>query len=209
MPCQGKGQGYGPYDYTKAHERSQLPIVESYHFTPEVENLIKGKSGNIPGDLDYTLRAAPNHHRALLSIIHYQIKLNSKLLSNSNPLETPVECYMQRAIHFSPSDAVSYSLYGYYLAKINKLETAVKYYNKAISLSPDNAKIAYSFGLLLLELKRYEDALKYANIAYQNKQTPKGLKQKLEKLGFFITPSTNSTFIDSTLNFHTDTNEPD
>lgn len=102
LPCTGKGQGYGPFDYIKAEERSEMPIGESYHFKADIENLTNKDPS---GDLDYTLRAIPNHHRALLSAIRYQLKLNNKLIKGA--LVSPAECYLQRAIHFSPKDSAS------------------------------------------------------------------------------------------------------
>jgi tetratricopeptide (TPR) repeat protein len=182
-PCTGDGQGYGPYDYT---QRGSLPaynlkVVEEHHFTPMVENLIHGQESPLEGDLDYTLRAWPNHHKALLSVIKFQLNVKNKLAFGK--LKTPVECYFQRALHFSPSDSISHSLFAYYLRKMGFPDKAVKYYEKALELDPGNEKIAYSFSLLLIDLKRYEEAVKYAKIAYQNNKTPSGLKQKLVKLG--------------------------
>lgn len=183
LACSGQGQGYGPYDYTKANERGKMPIVEGLHFTPEVENHINGKSGYLETDLDYTLRAIPNHHKALLSVIRYQLKLNKKLLAKPRPLMSPVECYLQRAIHFSPNDTGSVSLYAYYLKEIGQLEKAADLYQKAINIAPKNAKIQYSYGLLLIELKQYDKALEYAEKIYAHGKPPKGLKNKLIKLG--------------------------
>lgn len=181
--CDGGGQGVGPFDYTflSAKSPAQLQIVEEHHFTPEVEALIRGKSSRLEDDLNYTLRAWPNHHRALLSIIKYQLNIKNKLMPGA--LKVPPECYLQRAIHFSPKDAVSYSLFGHYMRKIGYLEDAVKYYEKALALDSKNAKFAYSFSLLLIDLKRYDEAAKYAKIAYRNPNTPQGLKQQLKKLG--------------------------
>lgn len=72
--CQGKGQGYGPFDYTSPTDRKHLGIVEHYHFTSDVEHLRKGASGSIALDLDYTLRAFPNHHRALNAMMTFQLQ---------------------------------------------------------------------------------------------------------------------------------------
>lgn len=183
-PCTGRDPNFGPFDYSKRASKhpDNLTIVEKHHFTAEVENLVRGKTTETPApDLDYTLVAWPNHHRALFSIINYQLNYKNKL-SKSHPDKAP-ECYLQRAIHFSPDDAVSYSLYGYYLHKVGHLDTATKYYEKAMELKPDNSKIAYSYSLLLIDLKRLEDATKYAKIAYSNKNAPQGLKNKLVKLG--------------------------
>ena len=56
---------FGPFDYRTA-TKDKLKLVESYHFTPKVESLIGGQSGTLGADIDYTLRAFPNHPRALL-----------------------------------------------------------------------------------------------------------------------------------------------
>jgi Tfp pilus assembly protein PilF len=165
-----------------------MPIVESNHFTPEVENHIKGKSGYLEDDLDYTLRAIPNHHKALLSVIRYQLKLNKKLMIKHNLL-TPVECYLQRAIHFSPNDATSFTLYAYYLKEIGQPQKAADLYQKALTIDPNNAKMQYSYSLLLIELKQYDKALEYAEIAYTHGKPPEGLKNKLIKLGVWKKPA--------------------
>lgn len=181
--CSGGPQGYGPFDYLqKSQFKKELELVETAHFTPEVENLIKGNTSTHgpAGDIDYTLRAWPNHHKALLSIIKYQINILKKI-NPYHPLTTLPECYLKRAINFSPTDAFTVSLYGYYLRKIGKLDSAKEYYTKAMKLSPDNIRISYSFALLLIELNEYEEAVKYAQIAYRDKGTPNGLKNILKK----------------------------
>lgn len=183
LPCKGGSQGYGPFDYTKYRDRGKLPVVEQHHFTPEVENHTGGKEGYIEGDLDYTLRAIPNHHKALLSTIRYQLKINKKILINPRPLMSPVECYLQRAIYFSPNDAAAISLFAYYLKEIGQLEKASSLYEKALVIDPDNEKIEYSYSLLLIELKQYDKALEYAEKSYAHGRPPQGLKKKLIKLG--------------------------
>jgi hypothetical protein len=183
IPCTGAKQGYGPFDYLQRKSIPQnLDIVEGAHFTPEVENLVAGNTGSIEGDLNYTLRAWPNHHRALLSITRYQLKINSKL-AKVNKLETPPECYFQRAINFSPKDAVTASLYGYYLRKTGHPKEALLAYEKALKLAPNTSKIEYAYSLLLIDLKQYDNALIQAKNAYQHGKPPEGLKKKLIKLG--------------------------
>lgn len=182
--CTYDMQPYGPHDYTQRAliDPYRLTVVEKRHFTPTVENLVGGETSSTPdGDLLYTLNAWPNHPRALLSMIRYQLKIRDKLVKDK--LTLPPECYLQRAINFSPADYISYSLFGYYLHKVGYPEKAVKSYEKALELSNNNAKIAYSFSLLLIDLKRYDEASAYAKIAYQKPGAPLGLKQKLQKLG--------------------------
>lgn len=184
---------YGPYDYTIPDQKAHLRVVNEHHFTPNVENHIKGQEAPINADLNYTLMAGPNHHPALLSIINLQVKLNKNIISTKRIqdkenflLATPVECYFQRAINFSPEDAATYSLYGYYLKQTNRLDEAKKFYEKALKLQPQSAKIAYAYGLLLIELKEYDKALENAKLAYQNRQAPPGLRNKLKSLGKWI-----------------------
>ena len=64
--CGSLENAYGPYDY-RTDRGNRLYLVESAHFTPVVESLISGLSGPLGAELDYTLRAFPNHHRALIS----------------------------------------------------------------------------------------------------------------------------------------------
>jgi len=187
---------YGPFDFTIPEEKVRLKIVEQHHFNSNVENHIKGQEGYIGGDLNYTLMAGPNHHRALLSIIRLQTKLNKKILvfkDKANLLPTPVECYFQRAINFSPKDAGTYALFGHYHKKIGQLKSAMKYYEKALSIQPNSAKIAYSYSLLLIKLNKFNKALEFAKKAYKNPQTPPGLRRKLRALDQWPSPSGQTT----------------
>ena len=180
LRCNGKAQAYGPYDYTNHLHNSKRPVVEKHHFNKNVENLIKGQTSHVTDDLDYTLRAIPNHHRALLSAIRYQIRVNKKF--ERKALAPPVECYLQRAINFSPKDSTVLTLYAYYLRKAGKLSEAEAKYQRALKISPDSAKILYSYSLLLIDLKKHDQALIYAKKAYQNGRPPINLKNKLIKL---------------------------
>jgi len=181
LPCTGNDQGYGPYDYTNPADYEKIPVVEHFHFTKNVENLVKGRSGTIPSDLDYTLRAIPNHHRALISAIRYQIKVLNNFVTKK--LSSSPECYLQRAINYKPEDAALYTLYGYYLTKINRLKEASKQYEEALEISPRNSKFEYSYSLLLIKLKEYKKALEYAKRAYKHGKPPNGLMEKLKRLG--------------------------
>lgn len=65
--CGSLQNAFGPFDYRDPAARAEsLQVVERYHFTADVEMLRRGKaSANVLDDLNYTLRAFPNHHRAL------------------------------------------------------------------------------------------------------------------------------------------------
>ena len=58
---------YGPYDYRD--ERDKLKVVEEFHFSRNVEFLIKGITAHYGQDLNYTLLSSPNHHRALVAAV--------------------------------------------------------------------------------------------------------------------------------------------
>jgi tetratricopeptide (TPR) repeat protein len=183
-PCSGSAQGMGPFDYLqrKRIDSHNLTTVEENHFTRQVENLIQGKSGSLTADLDATLNAWPNHHPALLSMVRYQLRINSALTQDNKLVSLP-ECYFQRALSFSAKDAVTRSLYGYYLRKIGQLKEAALVYEQALKLAPATSKIEYAYSLVLIDLKQYDHALLQAKNAYKHGKPPAGLKNTLTKMG--------------------------
>ncbi|MBK9234580.1 MAG: hypothetical protein IPO19_00375 [Rhodoferax sp.] len=90
--CGALTNGNGPWDYRK--ERASIKLVEDFHFTPNVEALIGGATGPIGGDLDYTLRASPNHHKALIAVS----RLSARLKTDQIPsMKYTVDCWFDRA----------------------------------------------------------------------------------------------------------------
>lgn len=183
VACTGAAQGYGPFDYTL---RSQLPkelnIVEGAHFTSAVENLVSGNTSTGPmGDLDYTLRAWPNHHRALNSVIRLRIQYGDDFPRHRY---TPAECYIQRGINFSPKDATTHMLYAMLLHRMDSKDRALSSYKTAESLDSNNVQIKYNMGLLLCDMARYEEAKVYADEVYAKKFPLPGLRRKLKENGY-------------------------
>jgi len=175
IACTG-GSGYGPYDYTNPEHRGKsLSLVEGSHFTKEVESLIKGNRGSIAADLDYTLRAFPNHHRALYAMMRYQLKL-------SRPVFAPSECYFQRAMSFSPSDYRVMQLYANYLVKKKQPKMAISVYKRALSIPRAPAIINYSLGLLYFDMKLFDEAVEQAEIAYEGGVKKMKLAKKLKQI---------------------------
>jgi tetratricopeptide (TPR) repeat protein len=172
------GQGYGPFDYQDPGARQdKLPIVEQFHFTPQVEALVRGQSGHFLGDIDYTLRAFPNHHRALASISRYALKGGKEWV---NPDIQSADCYFLRAIAFSPNDAVVHVIYGNYLFKRGRRDDAKAEYEAAVQLAPASPDISYNAGLYFLEVGDIERAKALAKVAYDQGYPLPGLKAKLE-----------------------------
>ncbi|PCI17997.1 MAG: hypothetical protein COB62_07240 [Piscirickettsiaceae bacterium] len=194
-PCRGNPTAYGPFDYLlRSQYKYELHLVESTHFLPEIENLIKGHSGPLQQEFDYTIRAWPNHHRALNSITRFKLLYPKK----SRKLQSPVECYFQRAINFSPKDATTRMLYGIYLHKIKHYKMANSQYKDAVKLSPNNPIIRYNYGLLLINLKQYDLAQEQAIIAYNAGFPLNGLKNKLKRVNHWppkvkpVAPTSNT-----------------
>lgn len=168
---------YGPFDYRDpVSKRDNLPIVETYHFTADVESLRHGRSGSVYGDLRYTLRAFPNHHRALRSIARYGIEGGEIPLDDDIPA---VDCYFERAIAFRPDDAAVHVIYANYLFKRGERDEARKQYEEALRLGPDSVEINYVAGLFFVDMGDLRRAKELAKIAYDNGYPLPGLKKKI------------------------------
>lgn len=178
--------GYGPYDYTDpTHYREKLPVVNNYHFSPRVENLIGGQNDNVAsagGDLSYTLMAFPNHHRALAAMVRLSMKENKPKPYGS---KYSIECWLDRAIQWRPQDGTVRMVYGNYLAspKIKRYKEAIPHYDLAESLLKNNPNLFYNMGLLYFNLKDYPKARSYAKKAYTGGFPLAGLKDLLVKAG--------------------------
>lgn len=174
------GELTGGKDYTDSEDRKSLGIVEEFHFTPNVEKLIKGQSSYLGGDIDYTLMHFPNHHRALAAMAKLSVREKTQRPKGA---AYSVECYFDRAIRFKPEDGVVRMLYGIYLTKLGESEKAIEQLNEAVKLQPENANINYNLGLLYLKKKDYEQAKTYAKKAYELGFPLPGLKNKLMEAG--------------------------
>ena len=175
--CGSLQNPFGPFDYRDPDSRGQpLQLVESAHFTPEVEALVRGKSGYVVGDLDYTLRAFPNHHRALNSIARYALAGNKFWI---NPDVRSADCYFRRAIAFRADDGVVRMLYANYLAKRGEFDQAQRQYEEALRLEPLNAEVNYNFGLFWIGRGEISKAKDRAAVAYAGGYPLLGLKKRI------------------------------
>ena len=171
---------YGPYDYTNAdHRTNKLSVVEQFHFTPDMEKLIKG-ANSLGGDFHYTLASFPNHHRALDSMAKLAFK--EKTIRPAGA-KYSVECYFERAIRFKPKDAIVRMVYGNYLLKAGRPQKAAEQLQIAVDVEPENATINYNLGLLHVQKKDYVEAMDYAKKAYELGFPLPGLKNQLKQAG--------------------------
>lgn len=175
----------GPWDYSSPQDRKKiLRTVERRHFTPRVENLIRGESTvEIMDDLAYTLNKFPNHYRALYSLIRYDEKLKGSLPKVAKyAFPQTVDCYFERAFQLSNQDPYVHQLYGIYLYKKAEYDKSKDSFHRAESIKP-SAEIYYNLGLVHIELGNLAEAQNYAQKAYSSGFPMAGLKKKLEAYG--------------------------
>jgi tetratricopeptide (TPR) repeat protein len=182
--CGSLQSSYGPYDYRS--DKDKLRIVEQYHLTPEVVNLIAGASSTIGGDLNYTLHTSPNHHVALMTMVKLGEKQKTAKPAGA---KYSVECYFQRAIRFRNDDEIVRILYASYLFKAGKKAESLSQLNEAAQLGSDSANANYNMGLIFYDLKEYDKALTYAHKAYHLGFPLPGLRDKLKRAGKWAEPA--------------------
>ena len=171
--------GVGPYDYRDPVERNDhILTVERFHFNSDVQSLRSGEtSAYIMTDLDYVLRAVPNHHLALAALARYA------------PRRTPqeahfrrTECYFWRAVTFRPDDPVPRAAYGVYLMQEGRLDDAEQQYLKALEIDDSYAEAHYNLGLLYVRKGDLDKASQHADKAYELGFPLPGLKRKIERM---------------------------
>lgn len=183
--CGPLENGYGPYDFRT--DRDKLPIVVGAHFTPMVEQLIRGTTSGTPGgDIDYTLRAIPNHPNALLSMMRLAEKEKDPKPSGSR---YTVECWFDRAIRFRPDDQVVRMIYTTYLTKNKRKPEAMQQLEIVLhGATKDNPFTHQNVGLLLVDLGEYDKALVQAHKAIELGLNRPDLRQKLQNVGKWVEP---------------------
>jgi tetratricopeptide (TPR) repeat protein len=167
-----------PYDYNDPEARSnssKIPIIEAAHFTRSVETLERGNTTvYVLGDLDFMLRAIPNHHRALYAAVRYELRAGKP-----DPNFRSAECWLQRAATFRPKDGTVRMIYGIFLARTGQQDRALAQYQEALRLAPGSPETHYNVGLLMFDMRRYGEAKKHADIADRLGYPLQGLRRKL------------------------------
>ncbi|MYM75844.1 tetratricopeptide repeat protein [Duganella sp. FT134W] len=167
-------------DYNNPDDRQGLTIVEHYHFTSNVEQLIRGASGPLGADIGYTLEHFPNHPRALAAMSRLSLRDKNR---KPHGAHFTIECYFDRALRYTPDDARVHSLFGAYLLAIGQTDAALEQLEQSARLAPDNATAHYNLGLLYLKKKDYDKARASAQKAYGMGFPLPGLKNKLAAAG--------------------------
>lgn len=179
--CGNLKNAYGPFDFR--NQKAKLDVVEAFHFTPSVETLKKGKSGRLGSDIDYTLRASPNHHRALMAMMKLAERDKTHRPVGAN---FTVECYMMRAEAFRPDDSMVKTIYGLYLMSTNRREDALGKLDAARKLEDADANVHYNLGLAYFDLGEHDKAMESARRAYAAGFPMPGLRDKLKRAGKWL-----------------------
>lgn len=182
-PLRPPGQ-YGPWDYRTDFDK--LPLVLGAHFTPEVEALIRGTSAYIGADIDYTLRAIPNNHRALLAMMRLGEKEKTPQPKGSR---YTVECWFERAIQFRPDDSIVRMIFSTFLNKQGRTQDANAQLAIATNYAKDSGFTHYNIGLHYFDLKNYDKALIQAHKALSLGFTQTALRDQLQSVGKWTEPS--------------------
>lgn len=184
--CGDLANAFGPHDYRK--DRGEpLMLVESAHFKPQVESLIRGQTSAHPGqDIDYTLRAFPNHHRALLSTMRLAEREKSPKPRGMN---YTVDCYFDRAIRWQPNDLTVRMIFATHLGKQGRFEDAKAQLAYVAARAEDNPFTHYNAGLIYFDVKDYDAALSQAHKAMALGFPRTELRDKLQTVGKWQEPA--------------------
>lgn len=175
--------GFGPLDY-RVEQGQNRKIVEDYHFTPRVESLISGTTSSLGADIDYTLRAFPNHHRALISMMNLGFRLKSPTPPGA---QFSIECYFRRALQFRPDDTIARTIYAKYLASSGRKPEAIRQLETVVQEAKENAFSQYNAGLIYFEMGEFDKALLQAHRALSlGFDRQGGLKQQLQAAGKWV-----------------------
>lgn len=175
---------YGPYDFRT--DRDKVQIVLTHHFTPAVEALLPTRLGPPGGDIDYTLRALPNYHRALIAMMRLGEKEKTPQPRGSTH---SIECWFERAILFRRDDTTVRMIYSTYLNSKGRLPDANTQLEFATAYAKDSAFTHYNIGLHYFDLKNYDKALVQAHKAMALGWTQTELRDQLQRVGKWSEPA--------------------
>lgn len=169
----------GPLDY-RSTPQDVRDFIESRHFTQDVERLIRGKFGTLPGDIAYTLSAFPNHPRALKSAAALMRRTGGQVPPG---FRYRLACWFDRAIAFRPDDVQVRILWAFELIQMKDNKAALEQTRAAEALAGENPAAQYNVGLLYFDLGDHERAMANARLAYAGGFNLPGLKNKLIRAG--------------------------
>ena len=183
-----------PYDYYHSSTREStgtfqgglLYLVEKVHFNHDVRNLVKGSTGQLPGDILFVLNSIPNHPGALDAYSRYEHSLqHSDVFRSKQSRPTLIhgaDCLFVRANEVYPNNAETLLVWAIHQFRNKRFNAAKQILERAVAIAPDYVEAHYNLGLVYVELNDAENATKHATIAYDAGYPLMGLKNKLARL---------------------------
>lgn len=178
------------HDYRQRDSTPQLKWsagdIKKNHYDPIVKRMREGiYSEPVMADLDYLLRRWPNYYPGLQALIRYD------LAGGKSYGFLPAKCYLLRAREFAPHD-VNVALYlAYYYWKKGEMKQSKHAYDEALAIDPRSPDAHYDLGLLYLETGHPKKALEHAQIAYAAGYPLPGLREKLQRAGYWKKEASN------------------
>ncbi len=181
----------GPWDYHDPQNhipngeapKGRAKLVENAHFSPNIEALKPRDKYLLTQDIVYTLRAFPNHPRALLSLAKLEEYFHGKLPGHRGSPRITTDCFFERAFAFRPEDGRVWAIYALVLHRKKRFQEAITAYENAEAYGQKSVQMDYNIGLLLLDMGKYDEALERARKAYAGGFALPGLKKRLEAAG--------------------------
>jgi len=189
-----EGRGVGPFDWRDKSDsvRQMLHVVERAHFTREhLRGALNGDTSTATGvvrNLDYTLRAFPNHPRALMAMGVFQTEVKKlqpeawRSIQNHHRF-APVGCYFERALTLMPGDPGIHNARGIVLSRAQRWDEAIEAFRRAVELAPNSAEAHYNLGLAYYGAGQYQKSADSARTAYGLGFRKTGLMQRLKRRG--------------------------
>jgi tetratricopeptide (TPR) repeat protein len=205
---------FGPYDYYRAPTKpvNAIALVEHAHMGFVIADQLRTKDYcGYFGSLRYTLRAFPNHPRALKLMVAFldmhppcnlqpsgrRQAINDLVveLSERRWDAGTADSYFYRALNFMtedtrviPKHAETHVLYGDWLRQKGRRDEAMKQYQAARTLDPRSSAAHYGLGMLDLEKNDLPSAVAHAGKAYSLGKPPGDLRDRLISAGAWPTP---------------------
>ncbi len=179
LVCGSLNSAFGPFDFRTISDYDK-DLVERAHFTLEVESLLRGSSGALGQDLTYTLRAIPNHPRALLAISKLSLRTKDP---KPHKAGLSIDCFFERGMRFQPNDPFPPVLYALHKIRAGRASEAPILLDRAAELANDDMNLHYNIGLGYAELRDWTKAKKHADIAYAAGFPLAGLRERLRQAG--------------------------
>ena len=180
VQCGSLENAFGPFDW-RTHNDWNKKDAENNHFFPGIESLSRNFSTKrIASELDYILRAYPNHTRALWTYSRLGAREGS---DKPDGARYTIDCYFERAVRFQPDDGAVWLVLGLHLLRKREFSGAITALEGALELGENESNVRYHLGLAYFESGDHERALTQARRAYDLGFPLPGLRDKLKRAG--------------------------